>query len=73
MQGIGRNNFLFCDSVAGAETSAIIYTMVETAKANKANVYWYIRYLLEEMPCHMEDKDRSFLDRMVPWSEEYRQ
>ena len=70
---IGRNNFLFCDSVAGAETSAIIYTMVETAKANKANVYWYIRYLLEEMPCHMEDKDRSFLDRMVPWSEEYRQ
>lgn len=70
---IGRNNFLFCDSIAGAESTAILYTMVETAKANHANVYWYLRYVLEEMPKHMEDTGRGFLKTMTPWSEEYRE
>lgn len=70
---IGRNNFLFCDTIDGAEAVAIMYTMVETAKANKANVYYYLKYILERMPRHMEDTDTSFLKAMVPWSEEYRE
>ncbi len=69
---IGRNNFLFCDSIEGAKAAAIMYTMVETAKANNTNVYYYLRYVLEEMPKHMDATDRSFLKTMLPWSEEYR-
>lgn len=70
---IGRNNFLFCNTADGAEAMGILYSIVETAKANKVNVYYYLRYLLEMMPKHMEDTDRGFLDSMMPWSEEYRE
>lgn len=70
---IGRNNFLFCNTIDGAEATAIMYTMVETAKANKANVYYYLKYILERMPSHMEETDTSFLKAMVPWSEEYKE
>lgn len=70
---IGRNNFLFCNTVDGAEAMGILYSIVETAKANKANVYYYLRYILEMMPGHMEETDRGFLDPMMPWSEEYRE
>jgi hypothetical protein len=70
---IGRKNFLFCDSIDGAKATAIMYTIVETARANGANVYYYLRYVLEEMPRHMDDTDRSFMDAMLPWSAEYRE
>jgi transposase len=68
---IGRNNWIACDSVVGAETTAIMYTIVETAKANKVNVYYYLRYLLEQVPKHLEDKTLDFLDDMLPWSDKY--
>lgn len=68
---IGRNNWIACDSIIGAETAAIMYTIVETAKANKVNVYRYIRYLLEQVPGHLEDKNLDFLEDMLPWSEMY--
>ncbi len=45
-----RNNTLFCDSIDGAKATAIMYSLVETARANKANVYWHLRYILEKMP-----------------------
>jgi len=68
---IGRNNWIACDSKVGAETAAIMYTIVETAKANKVNVYYYLRYLLEEVPKHLDDKSLEFLDDMLPWSDKY--
>jgi len=68
---VGRNNFLFCNTVDGAEAMGILYSIVETARANKVNVYYYLRYILERMPRHMEDTDRGFLASMMPWSEEY--
>jgi len=70
---VGRNNFLFCNTIDGAEAIAIMYTMVETARANKANVYYYLKYVLEQMPGHMEERDTGFLKSMTPWSEEYRE
>ena len=39
----------------------------ETAKANNLKPYDYFVYLLEEIPKHMEDTDRSFLDDLLPW------
>jgi len=70
---IGRKNFMFCDSIDGAEAVAIMYTIVETAKANNANVYFYLKYVLEQMPRYMEGTDFGFLERMLPWSLEYKE
>ena len=42
------------------------------SKINGANPYYYLKYLLEEMPKHMEEKGRSFLEDMVPWCDSYR-
>ena len=39
----GRKNWLFADSVDGAEASALTYSMVETAKANGVDVYYYLK------------------------------
>ena len=48
---------------------AIIYSIVETAKANDLKPYDYIEYILEEIPKHMDDTDRSFIQNLLPWSE----
>ena len=51
----------------------MLFSVVETAKANGANVYWYLRYVLEEMPRYLAgSKNEEFLDKMMPWSDEYR-
>ena len=42
---VGRKNWLFSDSVEGANASAVVYTMVEMAKANDLNVFHYL-YML---------------------------
>ena len=57
------------DTINGAKSSAIIYSIAETAKANNLKPYEYFEYLLTEIPKHMDDTDRSFLDELVSWSE----
>ena len=57
------------DTVHGAESSAIIYSIAETAKANHLKPYEYFKYLLEEIPRHMEDTELGFLDDLLPWSD----
>ena len=42
---ICRKNFLFCDTEKGAEASAIICTIIETANRNNLNPYEYLNYL----------------------------
>jgi transposase len=69
---VGRSNWLFSYSLTGAEVMAIIFTLVETAKANQAHPYYYLMYLLQKMPSHMEETCLDFLDDMMPWSETYR-
>ncbi len=64
---VGRKNWLFCDTPNGAQASAIVYTMVEMAKANGVNVYHYLTYLLEKMPNDsMSDEE---LELLAPWNE----
>ncbi len=46
---VGRKNFLFHNSTDGAETSAIIYSLVESAKRNELNVMKYLETVLTEM------------------------
>ena len=47
---VGRKNWLFSDTPKGAEASAAVYSIVETAKANGLNVYAYLEFLLRSMP-----------------------
>ncbi len=47
---IGRKNFLFCDSVAGATSSANLYSLIETAKANGLQPYDYLKRIFTELP-----------------------
>lgn len=66
---VGKKNWQMIDTINGAKTSAMIYSIAETAKANNLKPYDYFEYLLEEIPKHMEDTDRSFLEDLLPWSE----
>ena len=113
---LGRNSWKAHDTVEGARTTALFYTLVETAKANGANPYLYIQFLLEsirdiwhlheaelleserfeenkrrrldaalaklkkhpgtdpelDMTGLGEEPDLSFLECLMPWSEEFR-
>ena len=57
------------DTVNGATSSAIIYSIAETAKANQLKPYEYFEYLLTEIPKHMDDKNDNFLEELLPWPE----
>ena len=68
---ISRKNFVQIDTIAGAEASAILFSMSETVRANNLKPYEYFKYLLDEMPKHMKDdhRDMIFLEDLLPWSE----
>ena len=66
---VGRSNWHIMDSVHGAEASAIVYSLVETAKANRLKIYEYLKHLLTEIPKHMDDTSLTFLEDLLPWSE----
>lgn len=66
---IGKKNWQMIDTINGAHSSAIIYSIAETAKENSLKPYDYFVYLLEEIPKHMDQEDRTFLEDLLPWSE----
>lgn len=66
---IGKKNWQMIDTINGAHSSAIIYSIAETAKANSLKPYDYFVHLLEEIPKHMDQEDRTFLEDLLPWSE----
>lgn len=66
---IGKKNWQMIDTINGAKSSAIIYSIAETAKANNLKPYEYFEHLLTEIPKHMDDTDTSFLNDLLPWSE----
>lgn len=63
---VGRKNWLFCDTPAGADASMKIYSMIETAKANELDPLKYLSFLLEHRPgAEMSDEE---LEQFAPWS-----
>ena len=66
---VGKKNWQMIDTINGAASSAIIYSIAETAKANNLKPYDYFEYLLTEIPKHADDRDRSFLQDLLPWSD----
>ncbi len=47
---MGRKNWLFCNTVRGAQASANLYSLVETAKACGLEPYHYLRWIFAELP-----------------------
>mgnify|MGYP002711886309 FL=1 len=64
---VGRKNWLFSDTSAGAKASAVIYSIVETAKANNLAPRDYIQFLFENLPDMEIQTHPERLDQMLPW------
>ena len=65
---IGRKAWLFASSPKGAKASAIIYSIVETAKENQLDPLKYLTYVLEQLPL-IDLTDEAALDALMPWSD----
>lgn len=65
---IGRKNFLFSNTPKGATASAIIYSIVETAKANQLSPFHYLTFLFEKLP-NIDLDNLTQLDALLPWSD----
>jgi transposase len=64
---IGRKNWLFANTPRGARASAVIYSIVETAKENKLNPYAYLNHLFEKLP-NLDSVANEALDSLLPWN-----
>ena len=62
-----RKNFLFHDTEDGAAASAVVLSLIETAKANNLNIYQYLYILLLYMPDYKEEP--AGIEQLMPWSE----
>ena len=65
---LGRKNFVLIEFSNGAKSSAVLYSLVETAKANGLNTFEYFNLLLTEIPQHMDESNLGFLDDLLSWS-----
>ncbi len=66
---VGRKNWLFCDTQAGARASVIVYTVLETAKANGINPQTYLNHLLDVLPERFADNVNAPIDDLMSWSD----
>ena len=71
---VGRRNWMTIDTVSGAKSSAVIYSLVETAKENGLNPYAYFKYLLTELPklkeFNTDQEESAAMERLLPWANE---
>ena len=64
----GRKNWMFSDTQDGANASSLVYSLVETAKANGVDVYNYLKYLLLKTPTSQTSDEE--LEKLCPWNSE---
>ena len=62
---IGRKNWMFANTSNGAQASAVLYSLVETAKANGLTPFDYIKHVLDELA-----KQPDSIDHLLPWNVE---
>lgn len=65
---MSQRNFLFCDTAKGATSSALCFSMIETAKANNLDPFGYLLFLLQELPKLGDQPDEEQLRDYLPWS-----
>lgn len=61
---VGRRNWLFADTVAGANASANLYSLLQTCVANRIDGYRYLKALLVELP---KAKTVDHFEALLPW------
>ena len=66
---ITRKNSLFSDSPAGAEASAIVFSIINTPSANNLDAYKYLKYLFCQLPNINFASDDSVLEEYLPWAD----
>jgi len=65
---VGRRNWLFAKSIKGADASAIVYSITETAILHGLRPYNYLAYVMEKISQAPEFGDNSYLNDLLPWS-----
>lgn len=68
---VGRKNWLFCDTTDGADASMMVFSLLETARANGINPYKYLEFLLESRPDEKMTDEQ--LESLSPWNENVKQ
>ena len=61
----GRKAWLFSDTPAGADASALIYSLIETAKANGLEPYTWLTKVMKELPKARKEKQ---WEHLLPWN-----
>ena len=62
---VGRKNWLIAGSPRGAHASASLYSVIETAKLNNLEPYWFLRYLLTKLE---QERDTMNWEEVLPWN-----
>lgn len=67
---VHRKNWLFADTVDGANANAVYYSLIESAKVNNLNIHKYINYLLDVLPQLEGEHAEKDIEKYLPWSKE---
>ena len=65
---LGRKNWLFCNTPKGAEASAVVYSLVESAKANGIEPFVYLQHVLVQLPYFGKSPSHEELETLMPWA-----
>ena len=63
---MGRKNFLFCNTPGGAQSSAVLYSLIETAKETGLDPYRYLLWVLERAPKLAQTADEAWAEKLIP-------
>lgn len=66
---VGKHSWHIISTKKGAQSSAVLYSIAETARANGLKPFEYCQYLLEQILEHDEDPPEEYLDDLMPWSD----
>ena len=66
---ITRKNSLFSDSPAGAEAAALVFSIINTARANNLDPYTYLKYIFSELPNIDFASNKGILQEYLPWGD----
>lgn len=67
---VGRRNWLFAKSIRGADASAVVYSITETALLNGLKPYVYLTYVLDQIRQMGPFPKPDELERLLPWSDD---
>ena len=62
---MGRKNWLFANTLGGAQASAVIYCLIETAKENSLDPYRYLLWVLQTAP-QLSEEDAAWAEKLLP-------